>query len=81
MLIFVSIAERYVEILADAGIDSKVDQAAWQQIVDKFVSDVRSARVADGFRIAIQKVGEILAEHFPAGAKNPDELPNKLYVI
>lgn len=81
VLIFVSIAERYVEILADAGIDSKVDQAAWQQIVDIFVSDVRSDRVADGFRIAIQKVGEILAEHFPAGAKNPDELTNKLYVI
>jgi putative membrane protein len=81
VLIFVSVAERYVEILADDGINAKVEQAEWQGIVDGFVADVRRARVADGFLSAIAKVGDILARHVPAEGKNPDELPNRLFVI
>jgi putative membrane protein len=81
VLIFVSIAERYVEILADDGINAKVGQAQWQAIVDTFVADVRAGTVANGFCTAIEKVGDILAQHFPADDKNSDELPNRLFVI
>ena len=81
VLIFVSVCERYVEILADDGINAKVDQGEWQGIVDAFVADVRAQRVADGFISAVAKVGDLLARHVPAEARNPDELPNKLFII
>jgi putative membrane protein len=81
VLIFVSVAERYVEIVADAGIAAKVEQTAWQTIVDAFIADVRNDRIARGFCSAVQQVGDILAAHFPSDAKNPNELPDKLFVI
>ena len=80
VLIFVSIAEHYVEILADAGIDAKVPQADWQSTVDAFVAQVRAGRVADGFVTAIGRVGERLAAHYPA-TRTPNELPDHLFVI
>lgn len=81
VLIFVSVAERYVEILADEGIHAKVGAAAWQTIVDRFVDDVRNNKIAYGFRSAVKSVGDLLERHFPAAAKNPNELPDRLYVI
>ena len=81
VLIFVSVAEHYVEILADRGIDEKVDATEWQGIVDRFVAEVRRKRIAEGFRTAVQSVGEILAQHFPSKTKNPNELPDRLFVI
>jgi len=81
ILIYASLAERYVEILADDGINAKVEQSDWQAIVDRFVADVRAGAVADGFRTAIARVGDILERHFPATRENPDEFPNRLFVI
>jgi putative membrane protein len=79
ILIFVSVAEHYVEILADTGIDAKVDSAVWQGAVDGFVTAVKAGRVADGFVATIGACGAVLAEHFPSQGRNPDELPNRLY--
>lgn len=81
ILIFVSVAERYVEILADEGIDAQVDPETWQTILDTLIADIRANRVADGFRKAVKNVGDILAEHVPAEDKNPNELPDRLFVI
>jgi len=81
ILIFVSVAERYVEILADEGINAKVDPATWQNFIDALIDDIRGGRVADGFRKTIAGVGAILAEHVPADAKNPNELPDHLFVV
>lgn len=81
VLIFVSVAERYVEIVADAGIAQKVEADTWNGIVDEFVGRVRQNRVTEGFLIAIQSVGDILARHFPSATKNPNELPDRLFVI
>ncbi|MBA4172380.1 MAG: hypothetical protein C0511_06925 [Hyphomicrobium sp.] len=80
-LIFMSVAERYVEILADKGIHSKVPPGAWQEIVDRLTQKIAGDRTADGFIDAIAAVGKLLAEHFPPGSASPDELPNHLIVI
>ena len=78
-LVFVSLAERYVEILADTGIADRVDPGTWDEAVDEFVELVRAGRVADGFAVAVDRCGAVLAEHFPdAGGGLPDELPNRL---
>src|SRR3954468_13664840 len=78
VLIFASAAERYAEIVADAGINQKVSPEVWQKAIDMLVSAVRQGRPGDGFVAAIEQCGAVLAQHFPPGAINRDELPNKL---
>lgn len=81
VLIFVSVAERYVEILADAAINAKVPKATWQAIVDKLTAAIGEGRPGEGFIVAIESIGALLAEHFPAGPADKAELPNHLIVL
>jgi putative membrane protein len=83
VLIFASLAERYAEIVPDAGIAQKVPADAWDAIVDTMVTAVRQGRPGDGFAAAIEQCGALLAQHLPAvpGAANPDELPDRLVEI
>jgi putative membrane protein len=78
VLLFVSVAEHYVEIIADQGINDKVAPEAWQSIVSGFIGRVRNQQVAEGFLTAIAACGELLAAHFPATEDNRNELPNRL---
>jgi len=81
VLIFASTAERYVEIVADAGINDRVSDAIWDEVVLALVSAVKEGNPGDGFIAAIERCGAILAEHFPPGALKRDELPDKLLQI
>jgi putative membrane protein len=81
VLIFVSVAEHYVEVLADEGIDAMVPPGTWDKAVADFIEQVRAGRIAEGFVAAIEVVGARLAEHFPRAPDDPDELPNHLIEI
>jgi putative membrane protein len=81
VLIFVSIAERYAEIVADAGIDAKVPQDMWDSIVAGLIDDARHDRLADGFVTAVAAVGALLAEHFPVRPDDVNELDDHLVEI
>jgi len=81
VLIFVSVAERYAEVLADVGIYRKVPKDAWQAIVDQLTSHIGDQRPADGFIAAIAATGALLAQHFPPGSHDPNQLPNHLIVL
>ena len=81
VLIFVSVAEHYAEVLADIGIDEKVAPGTWQKIVDDLTAKIGQGRAADGFVSAITAAGEHLAQHFPPGTADPNELPNHLIVL
>jgi putative membrane protein len=81
VLIFVSVAEHYAEILADSGIDARVPQGTWQTIVDQLTAEIAAHRPADAFVHAIERVGTHLAEHFPPAPHDPNELPNHLIVL
>ena len=81
VLIFASLAEHYAEIVADAGIDAKVPNEVWQQAVDALIAGIKRERADEGFVAAIERCGAVLAEHFPPGALDRDELPNKLVEI
>jgi putative membrane protein len=81
VLIFASIAERYAEIVADSGINAKVRPVVWEAAIAAMISAIRDGRPADGFVVAVEKCGAVLAEHFPPGTINRDELPNKLVVM
>ena len=81
VLIFASVAERYAEIVADAGINDKVTSQVWEDAVASMVSAIGDGRTGDGFVAAVDRCGAVLAEHFPPGTINRNELPNKLVVI
>lgn len=81
VLIFVSVAERHAEILADHGIHARVPEGTWQGIVDSLTSEIALGRPADGFVQAIERAGHHLTEHFPPGSRDPNELPNHLIVL
>ena len=83
VLIFAAQAERYVEIIADGGVNAKVTQDVWDGAVAALVAAIKDGRPGDGFVEAIAQCGAVLAQHFPAppGAANPDELPDRLVEI
>lgn len=81
VLIFVSVAERHAELLADRGIDAKVPEGTWQQIIDRLTSEIGDGKAADGFVHAIEAAGDHLAQHFPPGITDPNELPDHLIVL
>jgi putative membrane protein len=81
VLIFVSVAERHVEVVADVGIAAKVSQEVWDRAVKVLVQAIKNDRPTDGFIEAIRICGKVLAEHFPPGAVNRNEQPDKLVVM
>ncbi len=81
VLIFVSLAEHYVEVVADIGIAAKVEQEVWDRVVKLLTQAMKRGKIADGFIEAITVCGELLAQHFPPGAINRDELPDKLVLL
>ncbi|MBI5611609.1 MAG: TPM domain-containing protein [Gammaproteobacteria bacterium] len=81
VLLYVSVAEHHIELLADAGIHARVPAGTWDTIVAEFTAQLRAGRIGAGFCTAVQTVGEHLAGHFPADAANPNELPDHLIEI
>ena len=68
ILLFVSLGERYVEIIADDETHAMAPDGAWNKIVDRFLANVKAGRVADGVLDAIASCGAILKEHHPSQA-------------
>ncbi len=66
ILLFVSLGERYVEIVADHETHALAPAGAWNKIVDRFLATVKAGRVADGVLAAIAACGALLKDHHPA---------------
>lgn len=81
ILIFVSLAERYATVVADAGISDKVEQGEWDAIVGRIVAAARAGRLTEGLADAIDRSGLLLARHFPGGVNNPNELDDHVVEI
>jgi len=81
VLIFVSLAEHYARIVADEGIASKVHQSVWQDAIDALLERAGKGEIVEGYVIAVEKCGRVLAEHFPPESDDKDELPDRIYLI
>jgi putative membrane protein len=81
VLIFVSVAERHAEILADTAIDTHVPAGTWKAIIGELTAAIGKGRPADGLVAAIAAVGQHLERHFPPDARDPNELPDHLIVL
>jgi hypothetical protein len=81
VLIYVSLGDRDVEIVADRGINRLVGDAGWQAICDGIRSELKVGQFEYGVIGGIRAVSRLLVEHFPRAADDTDELPNRPLVI
>ncbi len=78
ILIFISLLEHRVVLLADSGINEKIEQSSWQNIVNQVTAGVKQGNFSDHLVQAIKDCGALLAEHFPIKDDNTNELPNAI---
>ncbi|MBL8396322.1 MAG: TPM domain-containing protein [Candidatus Accumulibacter sp.] len=76
VLIYLQLIDRRVEIVADRGIDARVSQDFWAGVCRRMEADFRAGNFEGGTAVALQTITRALQEHFPALAKNPNELPD-----
>lgn len=81
ILIFVALAERYCEVIADKGIAEKIDPHFWNDLVAGMIARIRSGRLGEGLAETVERCGEILARHVPPSAGDRNELPDHLIVL
>lgn len=82
VLIYLLLAERDIELVADRGINQYVNTAEWEAIVQSLSSALHEDRFEDGLTQALEEVSAILMRHFElkTGEKNPNELPNAPFI-
>jgi uncharacterized membrane protein len=81
VLIYVLLADRAVEIVADRGINERVSPEEWEQVCREVETHYRAGRYVEGSRAAVAGVARLLAQHFPAARSSGDELPNQPILI
>ena len=81
LLIYLLLADRAVEIVADRGIHAKVGSREWEKICRKMETALRQAKYEDGAVSAIQEVTQHLLKHFPASGAGRNELSDKPVVL
>ena len=81
VLIYLLLADRDVEIVADRGIDAKVGSANWEKICKAMETDFRAGDFEGGVVRGIEAVSKQLAAHFPRQGGGKNELPDAPVVI
>jgi putative membrane protein len=77
ILIYVSLLERRVVVLADRGIHARVAEGTWDGVVARIVDGIRRGQADEGLVEGIRLCGEILGRHVPAGPDDRNELPDR----
>ena len=80
VLIYVALAERYAEIVADTGVEARVPAERWQTILTGLLAAAGNGALADGLVTAVEEVGGLLAVKLP-GDRAGDEIPNRVIVL
>ena len=78
VLLYLSLAERRAEIVADHAIHSKVEADVWGDAMAALVDQVKAGRPGEGMALAVEKIGAVLAAHLPPTHDNPNEIPDRL---
>jgi uncharacterized membrane protein len=78
VLIYLLLAERSIELVADRGLNDQVKPKVWRDLVAGIGNAFQQGRIEEGLTTALEEVSTLLARHFPlkAGEINPNELPD-----
>lgn len=81
VLLFLALAERHAEIVADVGVLERVDPEAWRGLLADLTDALRRGEAEAGLIHAVEALGARLAQALPVEPDDADELPNRLIVI
>lgn len=81
VLIYLSMREHRAEIVADDSIAEKVEAEVWGEAMGDMLSHIKRGRIAEGMAAGVRDVGFVLAQHFPRGAEDENELPDRLIEV
>ncbi len=81
VLIYLLLADRDVEIVADRGIHAKVGSAEWERICRQMEAAFRARRFEEGVMAGMREITALLVLHFPVRNENPNELPDRPVVL
>jgi len=81
VLVYLLLAERRVEIVADRGIEAKLGHALWSRICRQMQEAFRRGAFEEGVREGIREIGVQLATHFPANGSAANELSDRPVVL
>jgi uncharacterized membrane protein len=81
VLIYLLLADRDIEIVADRGIDTKVGKAGWEKICAGLEKELRAGLFEHGVIKGIQEVSRLMAQHFPKQPGGHNELPDAPVVL
>nr|WP_277622678.1 hypothetical protein [Sphingomonas telluris] len=78
ILIYLSMGEHRAEIVADEAITKVTTPETWGEAMAALLVEVKAGRPGDGIVAAVERVGVVLAEHFPKTSTDTNEIPDKL---
>jgi uncharacterized membrane protein len=78
VLIYVQLADRHVEIVADRGFEGRVSPVEWQAVCRLMEEHFRAGRFKEGSIAGVDAIGNLLARHFPQNAEPAARSPNQL---
>ena len=81
VLLYLQLAERRVELVADRGIAARVEAARWRAICTDFASDMNTMAADQAVLRCLEQINLLLTAHFPADEDNPRELPDEPVVL
>jgi len=81
VLIYLMLADRRVEIVADRGIDAKVQPAEWEGVCRMMEGHFREGRYEAGALAGIDAVSQLLSRHFPGTGPRANELEDRPRLI
>lgn len=76
ILLYISVFEHRVWILGDSGINEKIPQEQWQEIVDSVIDGIKKNRQGEAICEAVTRIGSILQEYYPSTKEDKDQLHN-----
>lgn len=77
ILLYVLLAERKVEIVADRGIQARVDAGEWRRLCALMEEHFRAGRFQEGAIAGVRAASDLVASHFPAREGDRNELPDR----
>lgn len=78
IMFFVSLDEKYVEIITDSEISKKIPNEFWHQVISEFTYDIKNEDFLTGYLKALKASKAILIQHFPILKNDINELPNEV---
>lgn len=81
VLLYLSLAERRAEIVADQAIADQVAPDVWGEAMAALIDEVKAGRPGAGMAEAVAKIGAVLAGILPPTLDNPNELPDRLIIL